>query len=152
MEMRILSGRFQIECPHENCRHNYGMRQCKSLLSKANFDILKKRRAEAATPLSLRLYCPYNDCSAFMKKPKSSSSTIETSVKCKSCSRDFCLECNIPWHANKTCNEIRAEAENSKLAGDEKLRDLAQQWKWQICGECKRVVERTSGCNHITCV
>lgn len=149
-EVKISDGNSHIECPHQNCCHCYDMQQCRLLLSQKSFEILETRQMEAAIPSSLKLYCPFKDCSAFMEK--SEDLPREKFVECWSCHRGFCLECNIPWHANQTCGEYRADAENRHRSGDEKLRDLVKRKHWQICTECKRVIELKYGCFHMTCL
>jgi len=151
--MKLMNGFSEIECPDQNCHHTYDIQQCSLLLSESNLDILNRRQMEAAIPSSLRVYCPYQDCSALMKRPESSSASARLwYVQCFSCHRGFCLECQVPWHTSKTCAEYRADVMNAKLSGDEKLRNLAKVKKWQICKVCNRIIERKSGCNHMTCL
>lgn len=152
-EAKIMSGSSQIECPHPDCRHTYDIDQCSFLLSASNFDILNIRLTEAAIPASLKVYCPFADCSAFMEKSEKRSGMIhDTFAECCSCHRGFCQECNVPWHANKTCGEYRANEMNTKLSGDQRLRDLAKQEKWQQCADCHRMIELKRGCHHMTCL
>lgn len=121
-----------------------------SLLSSQSFEILDTRLTEAAIPESLKIYCPFADCSAFMMKEEDEDEA--TFAECFSCHRGFCQACNVPWHGDQSCVEHRAQAMNSKLSSDQKLRELAKQEKWQTCPECHRLVERTEGCKHMTCV
>lgn len=108
-EKKILSGSSQVECLHPNCSHKFNVGQCSTLLSRINLDILTMRLMEAGIPASKRIYCPFPNCSLFVPVLKSSTDTPR--VECYSCHRNFCLECNIPWHANETCEEHRAEVE-----------------------------------------
>ena len=152
-EQKLLSGSLEIKCPEPNCCHNYGIEQLSTLLSPPNFDILNIRLVEAAFPASQKVYCPYQDCSVMMEKSESNNYARDPFVECYTCHRGFCLECNIPWHASKTCGEYRADIENAKQHGDQKLVELAKKNKWRECPNmnCRLIVERTYGCNHITC-
>jgi hypothetical protein len=110
---------------------------------------------EAAIPHSLKVYCPFEDCSAFMENAahgEPSSSSSDTFAECLSCHRGFCHACNVPWHADRSCSEQRAHDLNAKMSGDQKLRDLAKRERWQQCGECLRMIELQRGCNHMTCL
>ena len=112
-ERKILSKCSQIECPHPNCRHNFDIDQCRTLLSEVSFDILNTRQTEGAIPISQRIYCPFQDCSVFIPvlKSESNNSASHVSVECHSCHRGFCLECNVPWESE--CN-ICAETKSHK--------------------------------------
>ncbi|KAG0615783.1 hypothetical protein M758_5G066800 [Ceratodon purpureus] len=149
--VKILSGSSQIICPHPDCRHNFDIVQCRALLSLKQFDILNTRLTEAAIPVGQKVFCPFQDCSLLMEKSESSKSARNTFAACYSCHRGFCLECKVPWHANMSCGEYRTYIENRKQGGDQKLRDLATEKKWQVCPNYELVVELMSGCYHITC-
>lgn len=150
-EVKVSSGSSQIQCPYDGCCHNFDIVQCRELLSQPSFDILTTRQTEAAIPSSQKVYCPFQDCSAFMEKPANNPRASQF-VECGTCHRGFCLKCNTPWHANKTCAEHRADVKNATQLGDEKLRDLVRKEKWQVCSECQRVISLKDGCYHMTCL
>ncbi|KAG0615771.1 hypothetical protein M758_5G065800 [Ceratodon purpureus] len=152
-EVKILSGSSEIKCPHPDCTHNFDIEQCITLLSPANFDILNTRLTEAAIPAGQKVFCPFQDCSIMMEKAESSSSARNTFAACYSCYRGFCLECKVPWHSNMSCGEYRAHIENTKQGGDQKLKALATEKGWKRCPipNCGVMVEKKSGCNHMTC-
>lgn len=156
-EVKIRSGSTtEIKCPHEKCHHHFSIDQCASLLTPASFDILMTRLTEAAIPHAYKVYCPYQDCSAFMENNAAhgepSSSSSDTFAECLSCHRGFCHACNVPWHADRSCSEQRAHDLNAKMSGDQKLKELAKRERWQQCGECHRMIELQRGCNHMTCL
>ena len=150
-EVKVSSGSSNIECPHPDCCDVFDVVQCMELLSQPSFDILTVRQTEAAIPSSHRVYCPFPDCSAFMEKSESSSDD-SAFVECWACHRGFCLSCSAAWHAHQTCAEHRADAQNAQQSGDQKLRELAKQEKWQECSECHRMIELNEGCYHMTCL
>lgn len=151
-EAKIMSGSSQIKCPEETCAHHYDMEQCQQLLSDSSFDALNVRLTEAAIPAALKVFCPFVDCSAFMEKSATTNVAVEPFAECYACHRGFCQDCNVPWHADQTCGERRANEMNNKLSGDSKLRDLAKKEKWQQCPDCNRMIDLLRGCNHMTCL
>lgn len=148
-EAKLTSGSTQIQCPHPKCTHTYDIRQLTTtLLSPSQMETLNMRLTEAAIPASLRVYCPVASCSAFMEK----SEVDGTYADCVVCEEAFCQSCNVPWHSGQSCVEFRAHEKNAKLSGDQKLLDLAITQKWKHCPKCGRLVERTTGCRHMTCL
>ncbi|KXT13901.1 hypothetical protein AC579_2634 [Pseudocercospora musae] len=60
----------------------------------------------------------------------------------------FCQKCR-----SVTCQKCK-EAEHfgaCASTGFELVRGLARQQKWQQCPDCKRLVEKIDGCNHVLC-
>ncbi|XP_073390080.1 E3 ubiquitin-protein ligase RSL1 [Physcomitrium patens] len=152
-EMKISTGKAQIPCPLPDCGHSFDIDQCSDLLSKQSLEILNTRQTEFAIPSSQKVYCPFSGCSTLMENSNGISSVYkERFVECGSCHRGFCVKCNVPWHADMTCAQYRAEMGNVLENGDEKLKDLAQRQKWQVCKVCQRFIELAEGCYHMTCL
>lgn len=161
-EARVLSaGQMDVTCPHPGCPTILSLGQISLLLSAKTLDILTRRQIEAAIPDSERVYCPYLDCSALLMKPIGNNHTSSSThphatafgcVECELCHRSFCLECAVPWHGDLSCAAYQGEVANKRLAGDEKLLQLADQNKWQRCKNCRRIVELSTGCHHMTCL
>jgi hypothetical protein len=153
---------MHVTCLHAGCPTIISYTQLSFLLSSQLLEVLTRRQIEAAIPETERLYCPFRDCSALLIKPISpmerpSSSahphpTVSSCVECEACHRAFCLECAVPWHADMSCAEYKANLKNLGLLGDEKLLQLAGQQKWQRCKKCGRFVELSHGCFHMTCL
>lgn len=120
-EREILTN-THIECPHPNCRHNFEVAQCSTLLPAASFDLVKTRLTEATIPASERRYCPFPDCSVFIPvvfKSANSNSAEDTFVECHSCHRGFCLQCNIPWDRMcGICAEMRPHKDFMSTNGE----------------------------------
>ncbi|KAG0583084.1 hypothetical protein KC19_3G108100 [Ceratodon purpureus] len=163
-EARIVDGGLMhIACPYVGCQTIISFTQLSSLLNSKMLEILSRRQIEAAIPDSERVYCPFKDCSALLFKPStptihqpSSSArrkqpTAFGCVECDACHRAFCMECNVPWHADMSCIQYKGSLRNRRLLGDEKLLHLASEKKWQRC-KCGHVVELEMGCYHVRCV
>lgn len=83
-----------------------------------------------------RTYCSDPKCVTFI----SSNATVGDKAKCPACQKSTCIAC-------------KAEAHEGDCPEDPVVQSFmtaAAEAGFQHCGECKRVIERTQGCNHIT--
>ncbi|XP_076128234.1 E3 ubiquitin-protein ligase RNF217 [Alosa pseudoharengus] len=69
-------------------------------------------------------------------------------VQCSKCQFVWCFRCHAPWHDGLKCRDYRK--------GDKLLRDWASviehgQRNAQKCPRCKIHIQRTEGCDHMTC-
>ncbi|KAF9441144.1 hypothetical protein P691DRAFT_739860 [Macrolepiota fuliginosa MF-IS2] len=65
-------------------------------------------------------------------------------MKCPTCLSWICIKCKEFMHPGSRCgddnvNTVRFEA-------------LVKEKGWKCCKKCRRVVERTQGCLHMTCL
>lgn len=111
--------------------------------------------------------CPNEPCNyVFQWNPDGSALPFE----CLSCSSSYCLNCELvdggvgPGHAPYTCaiqaernQELEEErrkfeewkAVNARAA--ELFEELVKRNGWKKCPHCTAVIERTAGCDHMTC-
>ncbi|KAK8243536.1 hypothetical protein HDK90DRAFT_408586, partial [Phyllosticta capitalensis] len=100
-------------------------------------------RALLETPSEERVYCARDSCGQFIAPPQSTN----TLVRCTSCSMQTCTQCKRPADEhNGGAGGVCPEDADIK-----KLMSTAQQRGWQQCYRCKNMVEKTDGCNHMTC-
>uniref|UniRef100_A0A8C5Q7N5 RBR-type E3 ubiquitin transferase n=1 Tax=Leptobrachium leishanense TaxID=445787 RepID=A0A8C5Q7N5_9ANUR len=69
-------------------------------------------------------------------------------IQCPSCQFIWCFKCHSPWHEGINCREYKK--------GDKLLRHWANeiehgQRNAQKCPKCKVHIQRTEGCDHMTC-
>ncbi|KAL4911433.1 hypothetical protein BDW74DRAFT_172896 [Aspergillus multicolor] len=104
-------------------------------------ELLKRyMKAKAEFSTTRRVYCYETNCAAFIH-----SSSIENDVAiCGKCGRATCTQCT-----NKAHEPLEA---CSETIGVPELEATAAQQGWQRCPACNRMVERTEGCSHMTCV
>lgn len=86
---------------------------------------------------SNRTYCSISTCLAFIP-PQCIQDEVAT---CKICHGKTCSVCNGPHHQNEDCPDDKETKE---------LLNAAVEKKWQRCDSCRRMVELTTGCNHIS--
>ncbi|XP_068610161.1 E3 ubiquitin-protein ligase RNF217 [Brachionichthys hirsutus] len=92
--------------------------------------------------------CP--QCSHFtsLKECNLDHSEHKYKIQCNSCQFVWCFKCHAPWHNGLKCRDYRK--------GDKLLRTWASvvehgQRNAQKCPRCKIHIQRTEGCDHMTC-
>ncbi|KAK8243533.1 hypothetical protein HDK90DRAFT_125739 [Phyllosticta capitalensis] len=107
------------------------------LLSHQTVESFKEKAPEWLT--QDRTYCSQALCSTWIP-PNNIQSDIGT---CPSCRAQTCTLCKAEAHHDEDCPSDE---------GAQKLIKLAKKKKWQRCYQCRRLIELTRGCNHMTCV
>ena len=85
-----------------------------------------------------RTYCSHPQCSAFIP-PASVAGDIGT---CPTCRRQTCTICKAAAHVGEDCPQD---------PGLQEVVEMAEREGWRRCGRCRRMVEMSFGCNHMTC-
>src|SRR5947207_6487235 len=85
-----------------------------------------------------RIYCHEPSCSTYIPH----STTTENLARCPVCGRETCAQCKGPYHIQQLCPD--------DTTGCELLAETARANGWPKCPGCRRYVELTRGCNHIT--
>jgi ariadne-1 len=103
---------------------------------------IRDRQVAAADTLT---NCPNPSCS---KPINLLSSSLCNVMKCVYCRLEFCLECHEPSHVPASCSEKQiwetstgAEIMQQRLFGENVKK----------CPNCKAIIEKNGGCNHMTC-
>uniref|UniRef100_A0A8D3A8K0 RBR-type E3 ubiquitin transferase n=1 Tax=Scophthalmus maximus TaxID=52904 RepID=A0A8D3A8K0_SCOMX len=115
----------------------------------ANEDVAKYRYFLELNQLdSSTKPCP--QCSQFtsLKNHGSNHSEHKYKIQCETCQFVWCFKCHAPWHNGLKCRDYRK--------GDKLLRTWASviehgQRNAQKCPQCKIHIQRTEGCDHMTC-
>lgn len=89
-------------------------------------------------------FCPTPDCQQIYR----TSEPGNIILRCPSCLSRICPSCHVEFHEGLTCAEHQ----------DDQAGNLSAYNKWkeennvQSCPNCKVDIEKSMGCNHITCV
>lgn len=136
-----------VSCPSPDCT---GYLEEGLLLSVLTYEEVARYRyfLELSQLDSSTKPCP--QCSHFTSltttTPKRSEHKYK--IQCDSCQFVWCFKCHAPWHNGLKCREYRK--------GDKLLRTWASviehgQRNAQKCPQCKIHIQRTEGCDHMTC-
>ncbi|KAK7906940.1 hypothetical protein WMY93_015552 [Mugilogobius chulae] len=92
--------------------------------------------------------CPQCNHFTTLKNHTPNRSEHKYKIQCDSCQFLWCFKCHAPWHNGLKCREYRK--------GDKLLRSWASviehgQRNAQKCPQCKIHIQRTEGCDHMTC-
>lgn len=71
-------------------------------------------------------------------------------VKCHNCKASSCANHDLPWHKGETCEEYdmrNRRQRRGERASEKKVKEITKP-----CPQCRRDVNKFSGCDHITCV
>ncbi|KAF7667775.1 hypothetical protein LDENG_00048520 [Lucifuga dentata] len=144
---QVRVGKAYINCPIPECS---GSLEEGVLISHlANEDLAKYHYFLELSQLdSSTKPCP--QCSYFTSLSKHNANRSEQKYKmqCVSCQFVWCFKCHAPWHNGIKCRKYRK--------GDKLLRTWASviehgQRNAQKCPQCKIHIQRTEGCDHMTC-
>jgi hypothetical protein len=92
---------------------------------------------------TLYAYCPTPDCPQIYRLGPAG-----TVRQCSECLAHVCTFCKIEWHEGLSCSEIQEyhDPETRKNVG------LMKELGIKPCPKCKTLLEKTMGCNHMTCM
>ncbi|KAH0606040.1 uncharacterized protein H6S33_004497 [Morchella sextelata] len=123
--------------PPRCCIQDIPQKTIEKALNKQDRQTYKGKAKEYAIPAADRVYCPHPTCSAWI--PPSGTGRII----CGTCNNSVCGTCRgIAHPAQADCPEdfdLQLTLEEGERQG------------WIRCYQCRTMVERTQGCNHITC-
>jgi hypothetical protein len=138
-----------IRCPQPDCKEEINLIDMRRILSEqelANYEqylldaFLQNNPNEFAS-------CLTPDCDyMFMYDPENDNPDFY----CPKCRKRYCLKCQVDYHTNSTCEKYQQwKRENGQA--DDKFEDYAKQQSLKQCPKCKRWVQKSHGCDHMTC-
>jgi hypothetical protein len=140
---------FRIECQGDggNCAEVFNLAELKDRLSSSAFELVLKSSFEKYVqrhPKDFH-YCPTPDC-GYVYRCTSASNSKPPSYTCPNCLEPICTFCHAR-HGDYTC----AEYKDIESGGYEALEKLKRELNIKDCPKCKTPMEKTEGCNHMTC-
>lgn len=120
--------------PPRCCRQNITIESVGIFLTQTLKHRFEQRKIELSTPN--RTYCSMSTCSAFIR-----TSSINADVGlCAVCKTETCVICKGVAHVGDCPQDTALQ----------QLYEVADEYNWQRCYSCRRLVELDIGCNHMT--
>jgi len=130
-----------LRCPEPSCNREIKEDEVKKVVNEGTFAKYKKFQKNAAIAVDKnKRWCPTRDCNTVLEKPAG----WERKVTCEKCHRSYCWKCNERYH--KGSCEKKAASSNAAAFAMYKLMNTVKP-----CPKCRSPIERSSGCNHMTC-
>ncbi|KIK58976.1 hypothetical protein GYMLUDRAFT_170346 [Collybiopsis luxurians FD-317 M1] len=146
---------FPIVCLGDDaqCRKPIALPVIQKFLTEVQFDTLLETafmQYIEKNPDIFR-YCTTPDCERLYRCASSgeSSDACATNLRCPSCFSEICSRCHEE-HEGMTCDE-RQRARYDQANNEELNTDWAAKSGVKRCPKCSVWIEKTEGCNHITC-
>ena len=142
---------FRIECQGKGdegaCAKVFGLAELKERLSSSIFEAVLKLSFEKYVQRHSKefYYCPTPDC-GYVYRCTSASNSKPLAYTCPNCLEPICTFCHAR-HGDYTC----AEYKDIESGGYEALEKLKRELNIKDCPKCKTPMEKTEGCNHMTC-
>ncbi|XP_069661267.1 E3 ubiquitin-protein ligase RNF217 isoform X1 [Haliaeetus albicilla] len=151
LSSQVQLGQADIKCPITECSEH--LDETTVLYNLPNDDIIKyKYFLELSRIDSSTKPCPQcKHFTTFRRRghiPTPAKLENKYKIQCPSCQFVWCFKCHSPWHEGVNCKEYKK--------GDKLLRHWANeiehgQRNAQKCPKCKIHIQRTEGCDHMTC-
>ena len=161
-----------IKCPHQECAEEMCEEDMEELLEERDFARLQQLvfLTEIRQDPNAR-WCPRPGCETVCRlnpslSPSSSSSSSSSSstsdaqrLECETCQFVFCSGCGLEYHPKLTCKRAakklaqREKKAMGRRAAKDKKKSLKAMKREGLtkCPGCRAIVEKASGCNHMTC-
>jgi hypothetical protein len=140
---------FQVKCQGDegNCSHIFTLQELRDNVSSSVFETVLQSSFEDYIKQHPNLfhYCPTPDCDHIYRCTVASGADRPT-YTCANCLELICTSCHA-LHGRYTC----AEYKDIQSGGYEALEQLKKELNIKDCPKCTTPMEKTEGCNHMTC-
>ncbi|KAF9115477.1 hypothetical protein BGW39_003040 [Mortierella sp. 14UC] len=137
IDTQVKAHAWPIVCPTEKCNESVSSFAVEILLGN---DALQWHRLGVEHAIQKKIYCPYVDCGRLIDGDCNDENE-PVDNNCPYCAKPFCAMCLGKAHKGNNCEQRQ----------DKIFESLATERKWKSCPSCRLMIEKESGCNHMTC-
>ncbi|KAF1352165.1 hypothetical protein BDV97DRAFT_348882 [Delphinella strobiligena] len=127
--------------PPRCCTEEHIPLKCVDNLFDVKFKLLWNKKYEEYTTQN-PVYCPKPGCGTWIRPNQVRTHEGRKYGLCGKCKTKVCLKCNAKLHRRGECPK---DEETQKLIA------IAEEKGWRRCFNCRAMVEKKEGCNHMTC-
>ena len=158
LKSQIEDSHLPLNCPDFPCKLEIGDLDLKELLSEDDYTKYSTFSLNQVVDTNKDMsWCPTADCKfAFIFDPDEEAKGAPDDqaingheLNCPLCKKHYCLTCKVAYHEGVTCKEYRATHDVEKL--DAEFVAFAKGKQFKQCPHCAFWVERSTGCDHMTC-
>ncbi|CAI2369580.1 unnamed protein product [Moneuplotes crassus] len=148
LEAKTEEKSFPIKCLEHKCDTELTDDEIKEFCDKELYSKIQKFQLEIFLEQNCEIFnrCPTPDCEFIFEW---NASKEDSNFKCALCSKTYCIMCRVEWHEGLSCRDYR------ELKGyppeDRAFYKFIKGTRFKQCPQCKFWVEKSSGCNHMTC-
>ncbi|CAN6217768.1 unnamed protein product [Urochloa humidicola] len=154
IESKIRAGEVPVPCPEPACKEEaeegggiLDPEDCKKSIDYAVFISWSDQLTERAIAPGHRVYCPNRKCGVMLEKSTcGGGGKAPVEVRCPACRRMMCAACGLEWSTDGSGQHDCVEGAEAML-----VKGLAAERQWKQCPRCRMLVERTIGCDTMTC-
>ncbi|CDW77444.1 ibr domain containing protein [Stylonychia lemnae] len=129
----------KLKCPDFNCPAVLPRDTIESLIERSGKfpKYLRIMRNYYLVLEKTKKFCPAPNCDNVLEKKG-----LNSKINCEQCKNLICFDCHCVWHIGQTCRQYIKKTQINWALRDENT---------QKCPQCKVIIEKDEGCNHMTC-
>jgi hypothetical protein len=149
---------LQVTCPFQNCQVQFEEDDIAASVSAGDFQRYQQMLflAQIRQDPTAR-WCPHPGCETVLHLDPQLGPT--QALECRVCGTSSCASCGKAPHPRLTCEkaEKRQERQEQRMLGKRRTKEKKESIKemkrsgFTKCPGCRAIVEKSSGCNHMTC-
>ena len=151
IQTRLDDGLIQFPCPNPDCSEPITRMEAIEYLDAEGKERLERLRVNAESSGD-RKTCPH--CSHITEHKLPSRAVMlkfreeDVKIECERCRIEWCFKCHAPWHQDITCRAFMLGNRQFQNWTKDRPNGVAN---CQKCPTCRIFIQRSSGCDHMTC-
>jgi hypothetical protein len=153
LQTRINEGKV-VSMPCTGCGTEISEKNIKRLLPASDFT--KYQQFQFLAQLRLEpdcRWCPKRNCGNGLIVDRTHPDFPK--VNCDVCHTDFCFHCSLKWHKGISCKKWQKKVAQRQSGYNKRAIKKNKKWmkenKLIKCKKCGQGVQKSDGCNHMTC-
>jgi hypothetical protein len=144
---------FPLTCPLPECDSVLSPESAEMELSLGQalpLEIASKFKALHTLSTKDAMLCPSPTCTHVLVLDDTER-LPEKKQSCDKCQTDVCSSCRVVWHADLSCEQFLSLPPEDRHPEDLQVLRLERRAGWRRCPNCRMMIEKWTGCNHIIC-